>query len=356
MTYSFLNDYSESAHPDILAALQDSHLQQHVGYGFDDYSEQVREILRGQLGSNGHGEAQNNDGDDIAIHFGITGTQANLVCIAAMLSPIDGIIACTSGHIAVNEAGAIEATGHKVITTHATDGKLTVAAIEAIRQRHTSQPHVVRAKAVYISNATELGTVYSYDDLAQLSAYCREHDMYLFIDGARLGAALASDAQQVTLADIAKFADIFWLGGTKMGAMFGEVIIIPNKQLAIDFNVYLKQHGGLLAKGYLLALQFAILLKDHKYLQMCRHANSMAKQLAAALQDHGHELFVETQSNQVFAILPQTLIDHLQKDFAFYAWEKLDDERSVVRFVTSWATPQAQIDRFEEVLEAFSEI
>lgn len=351
MTYSFLNDYSESAHPDILAALQDSHLQQHVGYGFDDYSEQVREILRGQLGSS---DQNSNNPDDIAIHFGITGTQANLVCIAAMLSPIDGIIACTSGHIAVNEAGAIEATGHKVITTHATDGKLTVAAIEAIRQRHTSQPHVVRAKAVYISNTTELGTVYSYDELAQLSAYCRDHNMYLFIDGARLGAALASDAQQVTLADIAKFADIFWLGGTKMGAMFGEVIIIPNRHLALDFNVYLKQHGGLLAKGYLLALQFEILLKDNKYLEMCRHANSMAQQLATALQDNGHELFVEAQSNQVFAILPQAVIDHLQKDFAFYAWEKLDNDRSVVRFVTSWATPQAQIDRFVAVLREFS--
>ena len=349
--YHFLNDYSESAHPDILAALQDSHLQQHSGYGFDDYSEQVRENLRQQLGS----DDQHND---IAIHFGITGTQANLVCIAAMLSPIDGIIACTSGHIAVNEAGAIEATGHKVITTHATDGKLTVDAIEEIRQRHAFKPHVVRAKAVYISNATELGTVYSYDELAQLSAYCRKHDMYLFIDGARLGAALASETQQAsaTLADIAKFADIFWLGGTKMGAMFGEVIIIPNQQLAVDFNIYLKQHGGLLAKGYLLALQFDILLRDNKYLEMCRHANDMAQQLAAALQSKGHELFVETQSNQVFAILPQALIDYLQDYFAFYTWEKLDDERSVVRFVTSWATPQAQIDRFLEVLEAFSKI
>lgn len=348
MIYSFLNDYSESAHPDILAALQDSHLQQHTGYGFDDYSEQVRENLRQQLGN----DDQHND---IAIHFGITGTQANLVCIAAMLSPIDGIIACTSGHIAVNEAGAIEATGHKVITTHATDGKLTVEAIEEIRQRHAFKPHVVRAKAVYISNATELGTVYSYDELAQLSAYCRDHDMYLFIDGARLGAALASDAHQVqvTLADIAKFADIFWLGGTKMGAMFGEVIIIPNKQLAIDFNIYLKQHGGLLAKGYLLALQFDILLKEDKYLEMCRHANSMAQQLATALQSKGYELFVETQSNQVFAILPQALIDYLEDHFTFYTWEKLADERSVVRFVMSWATPKVQIDRFVEVLETF---
>lgn len=339
MTFSLLNDYSESAHPAILTALQDSHLQQHVGYGFDDYSEQVRQLMRQQIGN-----------DDIAIHFGITGTQANLVCIAAMLSPIDGIIACTTGHIAVNEAGAIEATGHKVIVTEAQDGKITVAAIDAIRQRHSFLPHVVRAKAVYISNTTELGTVYSYAELKAISDYCRAHDMYLFMDGARLGAAMASEYQDMTLTDIAKLTDMFWLGGTKMGAMFGEVIVIPNTHLAKDFNIYLKQHGGLMAKSYLLGLQFSILLRDDKYLTLCRHANDMAKKLSDSLGQYGFELYVPTQSNQVFAILPQPVIAHLKAHFDFYEWEKLADDRSVVRFVTSWATPKTQIEHFVAVL------
>lgn len=341
MTFSLLNDYSESAHPAILSALQDSHLKQHAGYGFDDYSDQVRHIMRQQIGN-----------DDIAIHFGITGTQANLVCIAAMLSPIDGIIACTTGHIAVNEAGAIEATGHKVILAEAKDGKLTVAAIESIRQLHSFLPHVVRAKAVYISNTTELGTLYTYAELEALSNYCRQHEMYLFMDGARLGAALASDQQDLTLADIAKFTDMFWLGGTKMGAMFGEIIVIPNPRLATDFNIHLKQHGGLMAKGYLLGLQFCVLLKDDLYLKLCSHANAMAQRLSQGLIEQGFELYVKVQSNQVFAILPQSVIDYLQAYVDFYQWQQLDDERSVVRFVTSWATTEAQIEQLIEVLAA----
>ncbi|MCC3308076.1 threonine aldolase family protein [Psychrobacter sanguinis] len=340
--FHFLNDYSESAHPDIITAMQNAHLQQHKGYGFDEYSERVRDQIKSQLNNK-----------DIAIHFGITGTQANLVCIDAMLSPIDGIVACDTGHIAVNEAGAIEATGHKVILAESKQGKLTIEALEKVRVRHSFTPHVVRAKAVYISNTTELGTVYTYEELKALSDYCRKNDMYLFMDGARLGAAIAHthsnpNERTLTFANFAELTDIFWFGGTKMGAMFGEILIIPNEKIATDFNIYLKRHGGLMAKGYLLGLQFEVLLKDDKYLELCLHANAMAQKLSQGLQQCGIELFVPTQSNQVFAILPQGLIQILKNEFDFYEWEQLDNGFSISRLVTSWATPESQVDRFIE--------
>lgn len=346
--YHFLNDYSESAHPDIITAMQNAHLRQHKGYGFDKYSDAVRKQIKAQLKN-----------EDIGIHFGITGTQANLVCIDAMLSPIDGIVACDTGHIAVNEAGAIEATGHKVILAESKNGKLTIEALDKVRVRHSFAPHVVRAKAVYISNTTELGTVYSYEELKALSDYCHEHDMYLFMDGARLGAAIAHshtnpNVRDLTLADFAELTDIFWFGGTKMGAMFGELLIIPNKEIATDFNIYLKRHGGLMAKGYLLGIQFEVLLKDDKYLQLCLHANSMADKLAKGLVSYGVELFVPTQSNQVFAILEADLTQGLKQDFDFYEWEKLEDGRSIVRLVTSWATPEHEVDHFLSLVEKLS--
>lgn len=344
--FHFLNDYSESAHPDIITAMQDAHLQQNKGYGFDEYSERVREKIKSQL-----------DNKDIAIHFGITGTQANLVCIDAMLSPIDGIVACDTGHIAVNEAGAIEATGHKVILAESKQGKLTIEALEKVKARHSFTPHVVRAKAVYISNTTELGTVYTYEELKALSDYCRSNDMYLFMDGARLGAAIAythsnPNERTLTFADFAELTDIFWFGGTKMGAMFGEILVIPNKDIATDFNIYLKRHGGLMAKGYLLGLQFEVLLKDDKYLELSLHANAMAKKLSEGLEKYGVELFVPTQSNQVFALLPPELITTLKTEFDFYEWEQLDNGSTICRLVTSWATPEHQVDRFIAMLEA----
>ena len=346
--FHFLNDYSESAHPDIITAMQDAHLQQYKGYGFDEYSERVREKIKSQL-----------DNKDIAIHFGITGTQANLVCIDAMLSPIDGIVACDTGHIAVNEAGAIEATGHKVILAESKQGKLTIEALEKVKARHSFTPHVVRAKAVYISNTTELGTVYTYEELKALSDYCRSNDMYLFMDGARLGAAIAythsnPNERTLTFADFAELTDIFWFGGTKMGAMFGEILVIPNKDIATDFNIYLKRHGGLMAKGYLLGLQFEVLLKDDKYLELSLHANAMAKKLSEGLEKYGVELFVPTQSNQVFALLPPELITTLKTEFDFYEWEQLDNGSTICRLVTSWATPEHQVDRFIAMLEAHS--
>lgn len=338
MKYSFVNDYSEGAHPNILKSLQKSNLEQHKGYGFDIYSDEVRELISKAIGQ-----------PQAAFHFGITGTQANLVCLSAILKPIEGVICPDTGHIAVNEAGAIEATGHKVITAASIDGKLTVNSINDVLKKFTFKPHVVQPKVLYISNTTELGTVYSRKELVELKKFCKENDMYLFIDGARLGAALASEHQDMDLSDIAQYADMFWLGGTKMGAMFGEVIIIPNHSLDENFTLHQKQHGALLAKSSILAQQFTTLLKDNLYLDLCSHANKMASMIGDAFLEKGFELVVEVQSNQVFVILDDKSIERLQDNFDFYIWDKLETG-SVCRFVTSWATLEHKVTELVKLI------
>lgn len=371
--YGLLNDYSEGAHPSILDALVKTNTQQHTGYGTDIFCEQARQLLQTQLNKNvpaisdGSGDGSEYGSDNnldnsvdnsqaipsSAIHFITGGTQANLVCLDAILRPVEAVICASSGHIAVNEAGAIESTGHKVITAptgSAVDGKLTVSAIEHTLKKYAFQPHVVRVKAVYISNTTELGTVYQREELAAISACCRQHGLYLFMDGARLGAALASTQQDLSLADIAHYVDMFWLGGTKMGAMFGEMIVIPNPSLRADFAIYLKQHGALLAKGRMLGIQFVQLLQDNLYLTLCQHANQMATQLSDALTARGYSLLVPTQSNQVFAVLDNQTLASLKTQFAFYEWEKIDNQHTVVRLVTSWATEESKIEQFVQLL------
>lgn len=340
MTYSFLNDYSEGCHPAILAALTDNNDSQQGGYGADDYCEVARAILREKM------HALHAD-----IHFVTGGTQANLVCLAAALRPFEAIIAAETGHIAANEAGAIEATGHKIITRPSKDGKLTVPDIESALKQFARHPHMVRPKLVYLSNTTELGTVYSKVELTALSTYCRAHDLLLFIDGARLGMALASRDNDLTLADIAELTDIFWLGGTKMGALLGEAIVITNDTLKADFAFHLKQRGALLAKGRVLGIQFIELLRDDRYLLWAAHANRMASRLADACIQVGYNLIAPVQSNQVFVELPHELITKLQHDFAFYEWEKRENS-SVVRFVTSWATKKSAVEAFSNTLNA----
>lgn len=334
MTYSFLNDYSEGCHPAILSALSEHNLPQQSGYGADDFCENARAMLR-----------ENMQQPDADIHFVTGGTQANIVCLAATLQPFEAIIAAETGHIASNEAGAIEATGHKIITRPSTNGKLTVDDIESALAQFALHPHMVRAKLVYISNTTELGTVYNKAELSALSACCRANDLILFMDGARLGMALASKDNDLTLADIAALVDMFWLGGTKMGALLGEAIVITNDSLKTDFAFHLKQRGALLAKGRVLGIQFCELLRDGRYLLWAAHANRMAKLLADACEKNGYPLAAPVQSNQVFAELPHAMIAELQRDFSFYEWEKRA-HTSVVRLVTSWATEKRAVDQF----------
>lgn len=337
--YSFLNDYSEGAYPAILQALIDTNLEQHTGYGADEFSQQVQALLQ---------QKTQNPASQTFLVTG--GTQANLLCLGALLRPVEAVICADSGHIFVNEAGAIEATGHKVIAIPSKNGKVAVDTLSQTFAKYQFQPHVVRIKAVYITHATEVGTLYSLAELAAISEFCRQNKLYLMMDGARLGTALASDSNDIGFSDLGQLVDIFWLGGTKMGALLGEAIVINQPTLAQDFAVYMKQHGALLAKGRVLGLQFLTLLKNDTFLEGCAHANNMAKKLGIGLQQAGFELAYPLQSNQVFAIISQNRVDKLHQDFAFYEWQKLEADKVIIRLVTSWATDERQVEKFLERL------
>ena len=336
-TFSFLDDYSEGAHPDILSALTESNFVQQAPYGDDTYSADATNRIKARLGANFDG----------AIHYVASGTMANIVSISSCLRPHEAVIAVSSGHIVMREAGAIEATGHKLITVPAVDGKLTPANIEVALSSNAHFPHMARPRLIYISNATETGTVYSLPELQAISALAKQRGLILFLDGARLGAALASSKNDATLADIASLVDIFWIGGTKLGALLGEAIVVCNPALTDDFAFHLKQRGGMLAKGRLLGIQFQALFgAKNLFVENARHANAMAAKLAAGIVERGYTLDSETATNQVFPVLPDSVIAALQEYFSFYVWSTAGNDRSVIRLVTSWATDESQIDAF----------
>lgn len=332
-TYDFLDDYSEGCHPEILDALATTNAAQQTAYGNDDYSIEARRLIANACGR-----------DDLPVWFVSGGTLANLIISSAALRSHEAIMSATTGHMAVRETGAIEAVGHKIITMPSDDGKLTPGDVEQAIAANGHVPHMAKPRMVYVSNATEFGTVYTRAELGALRAICTEHDLFLLVDGARLGVAL--EASDVTLADVATVADIFWIGGTKAGTLFGEAIVIPNAVLAVDFDFHLKQRGALLAKGRSLGLQFRALFTDGLFERASRRANDAARTLSDGVQAAGCELAAATESNQVFAILPNSTIAKLKESFGFYVWEELDAERSVIRLVTSWATDLDQIDRF----------
>jgi threonine aldolase len=336
-TFSFLDDYSEGAHPEILRVLTESNYIQQAPYGDDTYSAEATSRIKSQLGAAFNG----------AIHYVASGTMANIICIASCLRPHEAVIAVNSGHIVVREAGAIEATGHKLITVPAVDGKLTPENVEAALAGNAHFPHMAKPRLLYLSNATEIGTLYTLAELRALSALAKQRGLLVFIDGARLGAALASHKNDATLADIAALADLFWIGGTKAGALLGEAIVVSNPELAQDFAFHVKQRGGMLAKGRLLGIQFQALFgANNLFHDNAKHANAMAAKLAAGIVDRGFSLAAETATNQVFPILPDAVIAALKENFAFYVWAKSDDQRSVIRLVTSWATDERHVDAF----------
>lgn len=336
-TFSFLDDYSEGAHPDILRVLTESNYVQQAAYGEDSYSAEATALLKARLGSTFNG----------AIHYVASGTMANIVSISSCLRPHEAVIAVESGHIVVREAGAIEATGHKLIVVPPVDGKLTPANIEAALAGNAHFPHMAKPRLIYLSNATEIGTVYSLAELREISALAKQRGLILFLDGARLGAALASGKSDVTLADIASLVDIFWIGGTKAGALLGEAIVVCNPALTEDFAFHVKQRGGMLAKGRLLGIQFQALFGvNDLFFENAKHANVMAAKLAAGIVASGYALEAETATNQVFPILPDSVISALKQHFAFYVWRKSNDDHSVIRLVTSWATQEHQVDAF----------
>ena len=296
MKYLFRNDYSFGAHPKVLSALAETSLEGNVGYGDDAYCDRAKALIR-DLCQCPQAEVQ----------FLIGGTQTNFTAIAAFLRPWEGVVAADSSHINGHEVGAVEATGHKILQVCAgADGKIRPEQIEPILERHRDE-HLVKPRLVEIADATESGMVYTKAELTALSEFCREHDLLLFLDGARLGCALASGANDLTLADLARLTDAFYIGGTKNGALMGEALVISNPALQGDFFRIKKQLGAVLAKGWLLGVQFEALLKDGLYFEMARHANAMAARLQSGLKAKGWKLWVDSPTNQVFPIVPDSL-------------------------------------------------
>jgi len=341
MTYKhlFFDDYSEGAHPRILEAFQRTNLQQEPGYVMDSFALEATRLIQGRFAS-----------PNADVHFVASGTQANLCVLSAILKPYESVIAADSGHINQHEAGAIEGTGHKINTVKGEDGKVRPHEIQEQVEMHNFDQMVV-PRAVYISQSTELGTVYTTAELTALSEKCKEHGLYLYVDGARLGAALTAKGGDLNPATLARLVDVFYIGGTKNGALIGEAIVIVNQQLKDHFRFNLRQRGGLLAKGRAVSLQFQELFRDNLYFDIAQHANTLAQQLAAGIQKCGYRLFVEAPTNQVFPIFPNAVIESLQQDYGFHFWEKFDEQHSIVRLVTSWATQKAHVSEFLEALQ-----
>lgn len=340
MLYSFNNDYSEGAHPRILQAMMEANLEQNDGYGLDRHSNHARELIRTAI-----------EDDSADIHFISGGTQTNLLAISSALRPHQAVICANTGHINVHETGAVEATGHKVLGVPMPDGKLTPTAIEKVVAAHSDE-HMVQPKMVYLSQATEVGTLYTLDELEALSACCGRYDLYLFLDGARLGAALASADNTITLPDLARLTDLFYIGGTKNGALFGEALIIMNPALRQDFRYLTKQRGAMLAKGWLLGIQFEELFQNNLFLELADHANDMANQLRKAIQDCGYPLQWESKTNQIFPILPNAVIEQLAADYLFSTQLTVDENHTCIRLVTSWATKPEAVEQFRLSLAA----
>lgn len=336
MRYNFMNDYNECAHERILEAIAHANREQDDSYGLDSRCQNARELIISRLGA-----------PSSAVHFLVGGTQANLTIIAACLKPYQGVVCAESGHINVHETGAIEATGHKVLSLPTVDGKITAEQIESHVAAHyadATAEHMVQPGMVYLSQPTEVGTVYTKAELSAISDVCRMYHMPLYVDGARLGNAFAAADADVFLPELAQLTSAFSIGGTKMGALFGEALVINDPALQKDFRYHIKQRGGMLAKGRLLGIQFETLFKDGLYEEIGRHAVAQAQRLAAGICERGYTMFVDSPTNQVFPILPRDVIQAISAEFGYSFWQKFDESSDVVRFCTSWATPPEMID------------
>ena len=334
--YLFRNDYSFGAHPKVLAALAETNLEGNIGYGDDHYCDRAKALIRDLCRC-----------PQAEVEFLIGGTQTNATAIAAFLRPWEGVIAADSSHINGHEVGAVEATGHKILQIPTgPDGKITSVQIAPILERHRDV-HLVKPRLVEIADATESGMVYTKDELTALSEYCRANELLLFLDGARLGSALSSTKNDLTLPDLARLTDAFTIGGTKNGALMGEALVITNPALQPDFFRIKKQMGAVLAKGWLLGVQFEALLKDGLYFEMARHANAMAARLQAGLKSLGWQLWVESPTNQVFAVVNDATKDKLDQLCAYETWCPAQETgHTVIRFVTCFATAPEDVDGF----------
>ncbi|MHB8065606.1 MAG: threonine aldolase family protein [Ruminiclostridium sp.] len=330
-------DYSEGAHPRVLEKLIDTNLEQSAGYGVDSYCLKAAELIKEKC-----------QRKDIDVHFLVGGTQTNLTVISAALRPHQGVITVSNGHINTHESGAIEATGHKVLALTSSDGKLTAKQIQVTFDEHfndENHEHIVQPKLVYISNPTEMGTIYSKAELSEISETCKKNDLLIYIDGARLGYALCAEDNDLDIPTIAQLCDVFYIGGTKVGALFGEALVICNESLKKDFRYIIKQKGGMLAKGRILGLQFIALFENDLYFEMASHANKLAILIKAAFIKKGYSFLVPSTTNQQFPIVPNAVLEKLKENFEYSFIQKVDDTHSAVRFCTSWATDLNDVEQ-----------
>ena len=334
----FRNDYSNGAHPAIMDALCRTNLELTVGYGMDDYCRQATDLIRKLCNC-----------PQADVHYIVGGTQANKTALGAFLRPWEAVITADSGHIQVHESGAIEHNGHRLYTLPTTDGKLQPHQVEALCRTYAQDETSPAPKVLYISNTTELGTVYSREDLFALHKVCREQGLYLYCDGARLACAMAVSG--TTFADYAAFCDCFTIGGTKNGLLFGEALVITNPELMPNFRRCLKQQGAMLAKGRLLGVQYCAALENGLYLELAHTSMKAAQKLCKGLQALGIPTLIDSPSNQIFPILPNRVIAALQEQVSFEIWGAVDSENSAIRFVTAWHTGEAEVDALLEILK-----
>ena len=340
----FNSDYLEGAHPSIMVKMAETNMVQTVGYGEDEYCEAAREKIKAAC-----------QAPEADVHFLVGGTQTNTTVIAAILRPWQGVISAVSGHINCHEAGAIESTGHKVITLPTDNGKITAQQVADYVEWHKndeSTEHIVQPGMVYISHPTEAGTLYTKAELTELYNTCRRYGLPLYIDGARLGYGLAADESDMTLPEFARLCDVFYIGGTKVGALFGEAVVIMNESLKKDFRFIMKQRGGRLAKGRLLGIQFDALFTDDLYFKISRHAIEMAHQIRDIFVSAGYPLLFDSPTNQQYPIMPDAELAEIGKSFGYEYWERVDETHSGVRFCASWATKQEHVDTLRAAVNA----
>lgn len=338
--YNFKNDYTVGAHPKILQKLIETNLTPQLGYGDDDYSSQAREILKQKIRNS-----------KAKVFFLSGGTQVNLITISFLLKGYEAVISAKTAHISANETGAIEATGHKVITVETRDGKLRPIDIELTLKEYTLQPHVVKPRMVFISNSTEMGTHYTKTELVELYGFCKKRNLLLYLDGARLGHGLVAENNDLSLSDLANLTDVFYIGATKNGALLGEALVFNSQKMAEEFEFVLKQKGAMLAKSRILAIQFLVLFEDDLYFKLAEHANKMAKKIADAFEQKGYSLLTQSATNQIFPILPSNIISKLSEKYMFYIWKKINEKESAIRLITSWATKECIVDELVNDVE-----
>ena len=338
----FNSDYLEGAHPSIMKRLAETNMAQSVGYSEDEYCAAAREKIKAAC-----------EAPDADVHFLVGGTQTNTTVIASILRPYQGVIAPTTGHINCHETGAIESTGHKVLALPTDNGKITAQQIEEYYLWHHTSPdfeHIVMPGMVYISYPTEGGTIYSKAELTAIYETCQRCGLPLYIDGARLGYGLMSDECDLTLPELASLCDVFYIGGTKVGALFGEAVVVMNPALKKDFRFFMKQRGGMLAKGRLLGIQFDTLFTDDLYRKISRHAIDMAHQIREIFVSAGYPLLFDSPTNQQYPIMPDSELAEIGKNFGYEYWERVDETHSGVRFCASWATTQENVDALREAV------